>query len=80
MTKVNFTYNFILIKSATQKELLKQLLENPDLLSSEERGNLIKNLIANMENLDRYITLQIMSFALETCMLCLLLLNSYIHI
>ena len=32
---------------------MKKLLENADLLSPEEREKLIKNLIANMDNLDR---------------------------
>ena len=31
---------------------MKQLLENPDLISAEDRENLIKNLIANLDSLD----------------------------
>jgi hypothetical protein len=40
--------------SEAQQELLKQLLENPDLLPPEQREKLIKGLIANIGSLDGY--------------------------
>ena len=43
--------NFFL-KSENQKKLLKQLLENPDLLPAGEREKLLQELIANMGDLD----------------------------
>jgi hypothetical protein len=45
-----------LFKSETQRELLQKLLSDPDMISAEDRDKLIKNLINNMGNLDRYIT------------------------
>jgi hypothetical protein len=38
--------------SHAQNELLKTLLFNPDLMTAEDREKLIKNLVANMDNLD----------------------------
>ena len=43
----------LILDSETQKQLLKQLLENPDLMSHEEREKILKELVANMANLDR---------------------------
>ena len=37
----------------TQQELLKKILDNPDLLPPEEREKLLQNLIDNIGNLDR---------------------------
>jgi hypothetical protein len=36
-----------------QKQLLKQVLLNPDLLSDKDREKLFKSLVANLDNLDR---------------------------
>ena len=43
---------FIIVFSETQKLLLKQLLENPDLLPPGEREKLLQQLIANLGDLD----------------------------
>ena len=44
--------------SETQKELMRQLLENPDLLPPEQREQLLKDLITNMASLDRFVSLK----------------------
>jgi hypothetical protein len=49
----------ILYSSDAQKELLKQLLENPD-LTPEERETLLKQLYENMDNLDPTVRKELM--------------------
>jgi hypothetical protein len=44
-----------LVLSETQKLLLKQLLENPELLPPGEREKLLQQLIANLGDLDRLV-------------------------
>lgn len=45
--------------SETQQKLLKHLMENPDLLPPEQREQLMKDLIANIGNFDRYYLISI---------------------
>jgi beta-lactamase class A len=49
----------IIYYSDAQKELLKQLLENPD-LTPEERETLLKQLYENMDNLDPTVRKELM--------------------
>jgi hypothetical protein len=44
---------FFKIFSEAKEMLLKQLLENPDLLPPDEREKLIANLISNLSTFDR---------------------------
>ena len=39
----------------TQKELLKQLLLNPNLMNQEDRMKIISDLVQNIGNLDAYV-------------------------
>ena len=39
--------------SETQKELMRQLLENPDLVPPEQREKLLKDLLTNIGSLGR---------------------------
>ena len=63
--------------SEAQKQLLKSLLDNHELLPAEERDKLIKNLIANLDNLDRYYSVALILLPLLKACILLVAANCF---
>ena len=60
-------FSIILLKKQfifrdVQQKLLKQIMDNPDFLPAEERDRLLKEIVANLGNLDRQEKISFMSF------------------